>query len=167
MSAPRKAGIASIVAVLGALGCGSSDASHTQYELGFETTGAAVATDGIKIYVFDRSQPKTDCASLVALRRAGTPFPPSPTLVYESPLFRPCDLLAGAPATQLSLGFGDRAIVAVGVSKGKDLLIGCNQGTFADGTEPIPIPLGTADVTVIVPATTCTQLSEHCEGKCQ
>lgn len=169
MSHGRKAGAPAIaLAIAGcAAGCGASDAAHTQYVLAFEHTEAAVVTEGIKMYVFDTSDPKYDCASLVALRRAGTPFPQSPTLVYESPLFAPCDLQSGAPQTQISAGFGPRAVVAVGLSKGKDILIGCNQGTFADGVEPIAIPLGPVDPSFVLPATNCTQLSDHCQGKCQ
>jgi hypothetical protein len=151
-----------------ALGCGGEDAQEAngQYVLAFPSVAAAVAVDGLQIFVFDSQQAGVDCQSLIAVRRSGQPLPAA-SLVFQSPIFSTCDTQRGAPATRFSLGFGPRTVLAVGYSKGNDLLIACNSGTVQDGTEPIYLPFGTESVSAQVPGTTCAQLSAYCEKKCQ
>lgn len=146
--------------------CGSAEEAQTQYAVVFESTQAAVVTEGVKVFVFDAAQPNTDCASLTAIARETGVLPTGSARVFESPMVTPCDLLANAANTRFSLGLGPRTVFAEGFVHGAPVLVGCNAGTLQDGTETIQLPLGTIDIAYAIPATTCTQLSQHCEGKC-
>src|SRR4051812_3252926 len=79
--------------------CAAAEEPQSQYALDFENAQTAVMTEGIKVYVFDAEQPKTDCQTLTASVRGGGVLPASPVRVFESEMFTPCALLANAPET--------------------------------------------------------------------
>jgi len=168
MKARVLAGLCALGALTGLTavsGCAAAPEAESQYAIIFESAQQAVVTEGVMLYAFDATQPETDCQSLTAAVRANGVLPSEPVRVFTSPMLTPCALLANGQETHLSLGFGPRTIVVEGFVHGAPVLIGCNAGTLQEGTEAIKVPLGAIDISYLVPATTCTQLSDHCNGK--
>lgn len=126
----------------------------------FPSTAAAVAVEGVKIYVYEGAP---GCTELVRLRQTGQALPPS---VFESSALSPCDLQAGGSSVELDLD-KDYTALAVGQAGGRDLLIGCAfQGAFG-ATKALPISLTYIDATQRIAPTTCTKLSDKCGGLCE
>jgi hypothetical protein len=73
----------------------------------------------------------------------------------------------GRGGTLRNIGFGRRAFLVIGKrNKGEDFLVGCEVQSVTDGSPPIAVHLTLVDPKVTVPPTTCTRLSEYCDGAC-
>jgi hypothetical protein len=146
--------------------CGGSDDSSTEaamFTVSFPSFAAAVATDSLQVSIFDAQNSPDLCHELVRARTAGSTLPSQPLVTGER--FTPCQ------AGQVKLPpvtFGDRALLVVGESAGKDVLIGCQHVTMSAGQTELPIPLALAAIgTEGMAPTTCRTLRDHCDGRCR
>jgi hypothetical protein len=146
--------------------CGSKQAaspSTGSYTISFPSTAAAVATETVKVYVFDAADGGASlCPSLVLARRSNQALP---TVVLEAAPVSPCDLAAGQG--QVTIPYGARAILAVAQKGGTDFLVGCAIENIGEGSTQVPVQLALSSTTVDVPATTCASLGDHCGGRCK
>jgi len=128
----------------------------------FPSTAAAVAVDGVKVYVYDGT---LACNELVRLRQTAQQLPPNR---FESRSITPCDLQAGGPNASVELDLDkEYTMLAVGQASGRDLLVGCSSQSAFGKTKAQPIALTYIDATQRIPETTCTKLSDKCGGRCQ
>ena len=133
------------------------------YTVNFPSVQAAVAVDTLQVMAFDA---ETDdvCQSLVERRRSGQELP---ACLAETKALPTCSFLGEEPnaETQLTVGFGRRALLAIAKRGTDDFLLGCTLQDVAKETTATPI-----DVAILpgtrVPATTCTSLSQRCSGAC-
>jgi hypothetical protein len=128
----------------------------------FPSTAAAVAVEGVKVYVYDG---KLQCNDLVRLRQTSQALPPNR---FESRSLSPCELHAGVPNSSVELDLDkEYTMLAVGQAAGRDLLVGCALQSAFGATKAQPIALTYIDATQSIPETTCTKLSDKCGGRCQ
>lgn len=147
------------------LGCTSGEASPSQgsYTIKFPSTAAAVATDYVQIFVYDFTpdQRPFACADIVAARKRKDN---SAKPVVSGPQTNVCELLNGTKP--ITVPYGEKAVLAVGLRDTQDFLIGCVIQTFGDGNAPLAIPLELVDLGVDVPETTCTSVGDRCNKVC-
>lgn len=142
---------------------GEADPSTGTYTVQFPSTAAAVATDSVQVLVFP-VEPKdrpTLCQNLISARKRREPLRPEIT----NPQVNICEMNKGTKP--IGVPYGEKAVLAVGVRKGADYLIGCVLQTFGDGDAPVAIPLALVDVGQGVPETPCSSLSDFCNRVCQ
>ncbi len=167
-------GLSSWVALLAFVGspaalaaaCSAKEAAAPSvgtYTIAFPSTAAAIATDSVKVYVFDVGDAAIGdtCPNLVLARRSNQALP---TPLVEAAPVSPCDLAAGRG--QVTVPYGVRAVLAVGRKGAKDLLIGCAIQNIGEGSTQVPVQLALASTTVDVPSTACANLSDRCAGRC-
>ncbi|HEY1695082.1 MAG TPA: hypothetical protein VGG39_23100 [Polyangiaceae bacterium] len=154
---------------LGGLACsraqtGSTGPSSSQYEIVFPSTEAAIATQQVEVLVFDTSMEGADCLSLLITRQAGAPLPESPTLLLDTGAIGTCSLAGGGGS--LDVAYGPRSFLVVAESGGEDLFTGCAQADVEPNTPPIVVPIAQAATPTALPTTSCTSLSQKCDGGC-
>jgi hypothetical protein len=131
------------------------------FEVKFPSTAAALATDTVKVYVFDGA---LVCDDLIRLRQTAQPLP---STVAETPTLTPCQLHKGENNSfDLTLE-RDYTMLAVGQIGGQDVFIGCAVQTAYGTTLANPIQVSFIDDRVNIPAQTCTRLSDKCNGTCR
>ncbi len=157
----RTLGLALVLSLLGACAA-KEDAvpADIGLDVQFPSTAAAVAVDGVKVYVYEGGQA---CNDLVRLRQTAQALPPT---MFESPSLSPCDLQSGAASVELDLD-KEYTMLAVGLAGGSDLLIGCAVQPAFGQTKALPISMTYIDATKRIAETTCTKLSDKCTGRCQ
>ncbi len=146
--------------------CSAKDAappSTGTYTITFPSTAAAVASDGVKVYVFDAADGGAQlCPSLVLARKSNQALP---TPLVEAALVPTCELSAGKG--QVTISYGARAVLAVAQKNNADFLIGCAIQNVGEGSTQVPVQLALASTTLDVPATKCATLGDHCAARCQ
>jgi hypothetical protein len=157
------AALASSVATAACASKQSAEPSTGTYTIAFPSTAAAVSTDTVKVIIFDVADAGVSqiCTDLVLARRSNQALP---TPLAESKDVSPCDLLAGKG--QITLSYGQRAVLAVAQKAGADYLIGCAVQNVGEGSTQVPVQLALASTTVSVPPTPCASLSDHCGNHC-
>ncbi len=165
-----RAAAAALLVATGVSACGdkAGDPTTGTYTVEFPSVAAAVASDTLQILVFDVSSDKrvTLCGELLQRRRNREALP---ARLVEGPATRVCDARTGKGS--ITVGYGDRAFLAVTVRDGQDFLLGCAIQNVGDGDAPAKIYLALASARVTVsgdkPPTACTSLSEFCDGRCK
>ena len=155
-------------AVLAALAvactAGEEAPSPGTYTIEFPSTAAAVATDTVQLLVFE-APPEAErdgfCATLIRARKRRDQLRP---LSSNQPV-NICEMLFGRKP--VTIGYGDKAILAIAQRKGEDFMIGCNMQKVGDGDLPLPISMALFDVGSPVPDTQCVSVGEFCAGRCQ
>ncbi|HQY64197.1 MAG: hypothetical protein IPF92_22280 [Myxococcales bacterium] len=153
-------------AVVALAACGDSAPSKGTYSLVFPSVAAAVAAESVQVFVFDApaANRATLCSELVSLRRSGRPLNP----LARGPVLRVCDAQSPQGGQgELTVGYGDRAFLAVALRQGEDFLMGCAVQNVGTGDAPAKVYLAPASPKVTVPATTCSSLSDACGGRCK
>lgn len=148
---------------MGSVACAAkkdAEPAPIAFDVQFPSTSAAVAVDGVKVYVFPGS---LSCNDLVRRRQTQQELPAT-VLVSDS--VSPCDLRVGQNnSLELDLD-QDYTMLAVGSAAGKDLLVGCTLQSKFGATRAQSISLTFIDANQKIPDTKCTKLSEKCGGKC-
>lgn len=159
----RRAAAALVGGLAALAGCGDSAPSNGSYSLVFPSVAAAVASESVQVFVFDAPANKraTLCSELISARRTRRPLNP----LTQGPAVRVCDAQSGQG--ELTVGYGDRAFLAVALRQGEDFLIGCALENVGTGDAPTKVFLAPASTKVTVPATTCSTLSDACGGRCK
>lgn len=134
--------------------------ANVAVQVDFPSTAAAVAVEGVKLYVFDASK---SCIDLIKLRQTAQPLPGA---VYESASVTPCQLQSGAASFEVAHD-ASYTMLAVGTAGGKDLLVGCSTQDAFGKTVAQPIAMTYIDATQRIGTTKCTKLSDKCGGTCQ
>lgn len=157
----------SVALALGGLavfGCAreeTAEPASIPFAVSFPSSAAAIATDNVKIYVFDGAQ---RCNDLVRLRQTEQAFP---ARITETPSLTPCDLsVEGASTLELELR-KDYTMLAVGQIAGADVFVGCTQQVQYGTTQALPIELSFIDDRQKLTAQTCVKLSDKCSGLCR
>jgi hypothetical protein len=147
------------------LACTSGEAPPSEgvYTVQFPSTAAAVATDYVQVFVYDfpPDQRAFACSNLIAARKHKDTST-KPLLI--GPQVNVCELLNGAKP--ITVPFGEMAVMAVGLRKTDDFLVGCVIETFGAGDAELAIPLELIDLTVPVPVSACTSVSDRCKQVC-
>jgi hypothetical protein len=147
------------------LSCSSGDPSPSTgfYTIKFPSTAAAVATDYVQILVYDFTpdQRTFACADLVAARKRQDN---SARPIVSGPQTNVCELLNGTKP--ITVPYGEKAVLAVGLRDTQDFLIGCVIQTFGDGDAQLAIPLELFDLSQAVPETQCTSVGDRCNKIC-
>lgn len=139
-----------------------ADPANIDVRVDFPSTAAAVAVDGVKVYVFEAAQ---TCTDLIRLRQTSQSLPGT---VFESGSVSPCQMQSGDAAASFVVRRDTTyTMLAVGTAAGKDLLVGCTAQQGFGETLALPIAMTYIDATQRIPATTCTKLSDKCGGRCQ
>lgn len=141
---------------------GEASPSSGTYTVQFPSTAAAVATDRVQILVFDvePGSRATLCQNLIAARNRKEQLRPSVT----NGAVNTCELFYGKKP--ITIPYGEKALLAIGVRKDQDFLLGCAIGTFGDGDAPVIVSLALADVANGVPDTVCTTVDDFCQKRC-
>lgn len=129
-------------------------------DIDFPSAAAAVAVDGVKLFVFDGVRV---CNDLVRLRQTAQAFPAT---VVETPAVPPCDLLRGTNNVVDLTRDKDYTVLAIGDMQGEDVFVGCAVQVAFGATKALSIPLTYIDSANKIPDTTCTKLSDKCDGRC-
>jgi hypothetical protein len=145
--------------------CSSDDGpSSGTYTIQFPSTAAAVATDTVQLLIFDPPKTAADragfCQSLIQARKRKDPQKPT---VSNQPV-NICEMLQGRKP--ITVDYGEKAVLAVAQRRAMDFMIGCTIQTFGNGNAPLPIDMSLIDVSVPVPDTTCTSVTDFCTQKC-
>jgi hypothetical protein len=159
---------------VGLVACSSTETpsppTEARYDISFPSTGAAVATENVQVFVFDGDVAGTDCLTLATRRRTGQDLPPRLT---ETEPISPCELRDTASSESRAKGrltnmtYGNRVFFAVATfDRGRDFLVGCAAAIVGAGTQPVEIFLSLASQSVSVPSTTCRELSTKCDSSC-
>jgi hypothetical protein len=158
--------ITSLSAIVMGIAACSADASPStgSYTVNFPSVAAAVATDGVQVFVFDAKGTDSSslCAELLLKVKSNQDLG---VKQVTGPTQTPCDLAAGS--SPITIPYGNKALLAVGTSGGVTLLAGCTQETVGAGSLPVSISLGIVNTTASVGTTTCTRLSDFCSQKCK
>jgi hypothetical protein len=141
--------------------CSAAAPTTTQYTLEFPSTAAAVGADTVQVFVFDHSQPKTDCTSLIS-GRAAKNLPPSIAQTDQVPL---CDVLSGAKGKIPDVAYGSVSFLAVTQRNGVDYFTGCVSVQLSATSAPVGIQLQAA-TTSPIPTTNCMNVSDFCSKGC-
>lgn len=143
---------------------GEEAPSPGTYTIEFPSTAAAVATDTVRLLVFE-APPEAErdgfCATLIRARKRRDQLRP---LSSNQPV-NICEMLFGRKP--VTIGYGDKAVLAIAQRKGEDFMIGCNIQTVGDGDLPLPITMSLFDVGTPVPDTQCVSVGEFCAARCQ
>lgn len=130
-------------------------------QIDFQSTAAAVATDSVKVFVFDGL---LGCNDLIRLRQTEQPLPPRRT---ETQSITPCQLQNNELNTvELDLK-KDYTMLAVGQIGGKDVLAGCTQQPAYGDTRAIDITVALIDDRQKLNPPQCAKLSDKCSGACR
>ena len=130
-------------------------------QIDFQSTAAAVATESVKIFVFDGL---LACNDLIRLRQTEQPLPARRT---ETPSITPCQLQNNElNAVELDLN-KDYTMLAVGQIGGKDVLAGCTQQAAYGDTKAIDITGALIDDRQRLNPSQCAKLSDKCSGGCR
>jgi len=130
-------------------------------QVDFQSTAAAVATDSVKIYVFEGL---LGCNDLIRLRQTEQPLPPR---LAETPSITPCQL-QNNQLNKLELDLRkDYTMLAVGQIGGKDVLAGCTQQPAYGETLAIDITVALIDDRQKLNPSQCPKLSDKCSGACR
>ncbi len=130
-------------------------------QIDFQSTAAAVATDSVKVFVFDGL---LSCNDLVRLRQTEQPLPPR---ITETPSITPCQLQNNESNTvQLDLK-KDYTMLAIGQIGGKDVFAGCTQQHAYGETRAIDITVSFIDDRQKLNPPQCAKLSDKCSGACR
>jgi len=130
-------------------------------QIDFQSTAAAVATDSVKIYVFDGL---ISCNDLIRLRQTEQPLPPRRA---ETPSLTPCQLQNNQLNTvELDLD-KDYTMLAVGQIGGQDFFAGCTQQPAYGDTKAVDITVALLDDRKsLKDPPQCAKLSDKCSGAC-
>jgi len=131
------------------------------YAIVFPSLSVAVDADHVLVYVFPAGEASSQCLDLVNTQRAGGSLPTS--LVPSQPV-SVCSLDNGVG--DLSLGFGDYAVLVVAQKNGSDIAIGCAQQAITASSPNITVTIDNDIPGVVVPSTPCTSLSAFCANQC-
>ncbi len=146
------------------MGCAADDVETVEsglgYTLEFPSKQAAIATESLKVYVFDASQ---DCTTLMQSRRAGGVLPTALAETAAAPL---CDYISGAAGLEIELDANDYVVFAVAQRENLDMLLGCARQRVDTATEHTPVVLTLADETRPIPTTNCALVADKCGGRC-
>jgi hypothetical protein len=144
--------------------CAKEEASTSPdigIQIDFQSTAAAVATDSVKVFVF---QGVLGCNDLIRLRQTEQPLPPRLT---ETPSMSPCQLQNNVGNTvQLELE-KDYTMLAIGQIGGKDVLAGCTHQPAYGATRAIDITVALIDDRQKLSPPQCAKLSDKCSGACR
>ncbi|MCW5832493.1 MAG: hypothetical protein KIS78_08785 [Labilithrix sp.] len=155
---------ASAAALLGALaaGCAKEQEATVQLEVVFPSTAMAIASDDVKLIVYDDPEPG-GCQRIYLKHITNqTDLPP---VVLEPPSIPICDLAFGRPAP-LVLPLGRHSILAIASRGADDLLVGCSDvAVSAEGGVAV-VTLALPGATPVPPPTTCASLRDSCEDRC-
>lgn len=130
------------------------------YAIEFPSKQAAIATESLKVYVFDAEQ---DCATLMQSRRAGGVMPTALAETVAAPL---CDYVSGAAGLEIELEPNDYVVFAVAERENVDMLVGCAKQRIDATTERTPVVMTLADETRPIPTTSCALVADKCGGRC-
>ena len=146
------------------LACSSTaDPAKASVNLAFPSTAAAVSTDNVTVMVFDLPTDGTAnqfCTKLVQQAKSDQQLPPR---TVESAPANVCDFQNGI--ADVTVDFGDKAILAVARRGGKPYLVGCALENIGDGDAPVTISLGLVNTATVVPPTDCQLVSDFCVAK--
>jgi hypothetical protein len=131
------------------------------YAVDFPSAAAAIAADTVLLYVFP-STDESDCLTLADARTHGKDLPAA-SQQTSAPV---CALHSQNANADISVSFGDVAILAVAQRNQKDFLIGCTIEHIDVNVETLSVPLTFIDNKQSVPDTTCATLSDHCANRC-
>ncbi len=156
------AGVALSGAAIVACSAGEAPPSTGSYSVQFPSTAAAVATDRVQIIVYDVDPAKraTLCQNLVSARKRREPTKAAVT----NGAVNTCEMFYGKKP--ITIPYGEKALLAIGIRKDQDFLVGCTIGTFGEGDSPVIIPLTLADVANGVPDTPCATVDDFCQKRC-
>lgn len=162
----RRALPLALSAGLSTLSCGASigeaQAPPAAFVVNFPSVAAAVATDSLEVQLFPLTEPEL-CQSLLEKRASGQTLPPRDAEIRS---VTPCELAAGASKARIELANGSRAALVTATREGELFLVGCGVLVLERDLTPRAVSLTLASPTVSVPPTTCTQLSQRCDGRC-
>ncbi len=142
---------------------GGGDPAQGSVSLAFPSTAAAVSADNVTLMVFDvpaDGKAGSFCTTLVQQAKSGQQLPPR---VVESAPTSVCDFQNGVG--DVTVDFGDKAILAVATRTGKPFLVGCALENIGDGDAPVTVAMGLVDTSTVVPATDCLLVSDFCVAK--
>lgn len=152
------------LAFVAACSAGEGDPSTGTYTIVFPSTAAAVATDTVRILLFDPPATPADrdayCATLIQSRKLNDNL----KFTLQTPDVNICEMLAGKKPIEVP--YGEHAALAVAQRMGVDFMIGCTIQSFGDGDAPLPIAVELVDVSNPVPPTTCSTVSDFCSTAC-
>lgn len=138
--------------------------SSGTYTVRFPSTSAAVATDTVQLFVFEppaSGAARADfCQSLIQSRKRKETL----RAIQQNQPVNICELLAGKKP--VTIAYGEKAILAVAQRKAVDFMAGCVIQTLGDGDAPSEINLSLLDVSISVPDTTCSSVTEFCTKQC-
>lgn len=139
--------------------------SEGKYTVRFPSTAAAVATDTVQLLLYalpSKPAERTNfCQSLIQARKRGdNAIRP----VGSNAPVNLCEMFKGVKP--ITVAYGERAVMGIGRRGADDFLVGCVIQTFGDGDAPLEIELSLVDVTLPVPTTDCTSVSQACEARC-
>jgi hypothetical protein len=160
----RKAITLVVAGVLGTASIGACSASpptSVPYTIEFPSTAAAVGADTVQVFVFDHSQPKTDCPSLISGRAAQN----LPSAIAQTDQLALCDVMAGSKGQIGSVPYESVSFLAVTQRNGIDYFTGCALATLSSSTSDVAIQLSPATTTPI-PTTNCMNVSDFCRKAC-
>jgi hypothetical protein len=138
-----------------------SPPSDAQYQVSFPSTAVAVASDTVEVLVFDATVEGADCLSLVTARESGAGLPKSPVLLHDTGAVPTCQLQDNGT---FPLTYGSRSFFAIAQRGGQDFFAGCAQTDVEANIGPVNISLAQVKTGTTVPTTTCTSLSQKCNG---
>jgi len=156
--------LVSAVALLCGACAGEADPAAGVVNVAFPSIAAAVASENVTLMVFDVPQETpaaSFCTTLVQQTKSGQALPPRVTESAPKPV---CDLQAGS--ADITVGFGDKAVLAIANRGGKPYLVGCALQNIGDGDAPVTVSMGLVSTSTSVPATNCLLLSDFCSKKC-
>lgn len=128
------------------------------FQVNFPSTSLAIATEEVKFIVYDDPEPAA-CQRIYLKRITNqTDLPP---VVLSTADILVCDLALGqSPALQLPLG--KHSILAVGLRKGADLLLGCSDVALSSDGGEVVVDLALPSTTPLPSLSSCTSLTDFC-----
>ncbi|MBX3200003.1 MAG: hypothetical protein KF894_17840 [Labilithrix sp.] len=160
----RRRALAVALAGLGALAtsCAKEQEASVQLEVVFPSTAMAIASDDVKLIVYEDPEPG-GCQRIYLKHITNqTDLPP---VVLEPPAIPVCNLAFGRPAA-IVLPLGKHSILAIASRGADDLLVGCSDvAVSAEGGVAV-VNLALPGATPVPPQTTCASLRDYCDDRC-
>jgi hypothetical protein len=129
------------------------------YTIVFPSLDFPVYADEIQVFVFAAGDAESQCIDLIQAQKGGGTLPPA---IAPTQGISPCKLNGGAG--DLSIPFGNFAVLVAVERGGQDIAIGCQQQVVSATSPTMTITVDGVGATV--PTTTCTTLSAFCANSC-
>ncbi len=160
----RVYGVLAVIGAVGAVatGCAEEKTADVKLDVVFPSTMMAIASDEVKIVVYDDPEPGA-CQRIYLKRITNqTDLPP---VVLDPPAVSVCQLAFGRAPT-LKLPLGKHSILAVAIRSNEDLMVGCSDVAISDEVTEVTVNLTLPGTTPIPPPTTCATLRDFCDEVC-